>query len=139
MVYPAVPVSGVAPLLNELVATLPDVDGAVLLSPDGLVLGSSDDVDPGFADYLSAASAGLQSLGNAVGRQAGARAVHQVIVEMEYALLVVTPVGPVAILAVVLDGTPDFTTIGAQIAEFAERVGERLGPYASKPDMASAK
>jgi predicted regulator of Ras-like GTPase activity (Roadblock/LC7/MglB family) len=138
MRYPVAPVAGVDTLLNELVETLPDVDGAIVLSPDGLLLGMSDDVDKAFADYLSATSAGLQALADAVGRQTGARAVHQAIVEMEYALLVVTPVGPVAILAVVLDGTPDFATIGGTIAKFAERVGHRLGAYDDPPDLASA-
>jgi predicted regulator of Ras-like GTPase activity (Roadblock/LC7/MglB family) len=125
-------------LLNELVGTLPDVDGAIVLSTDGMLLGSSDGVDTAFADYLSAASAGLHALAAAVGRQSGAQRIHQAIVEMEHALLVVTPVGPVAILAVVLDGAPDFTTVGGQIAEFAERVGHSLGAYAEPPGLASA-
>jgi hypothetical protein len=49
---------------------------------------------------------------------------------MEYALLVVVPVDPLAVLAVIFNGAPDFTLLGGQIAEFAERVGDRLIPYA---------
>jgi predicted regulator of Ras-like GTPase activity (Roadblock/LC7/MglB family) len=138
MVHPVVPAVGVDALLDELVATLTAVDGAIVLSPDGLLLAASRDVDAAFADYLSAASAGLHALAAAAGRQAGACQVRQAVVEMEYALLVVTPVGPVAILAVMLDGAPDFTSVGGQISEFAERVGRRLGLPAPAPGLRSA-
>jgi predicted regulator of Ras-like GTPase activity (Roadblock/LC7/MglB family) len=136
MVYPVAPVAGVDELLDELVATLSDVDGALVLSPDGLLLGMSNGVDLTFASYLSAASAGLHSLAAAVGRHAGARLVHQAIVEMEHALLVVAPVGPVAILAVMLDGARDFTVVGGQIAEFAVRVERQLGAHPADGDAA---
>jgi predicted regulator of Ras-like GTPase activity (Roadblock/LC7/MglB family) len=128
MVQAVVEVTGVEALLEELVETLPDVDGAVVLSPDGLLMSATRDIDPTFADYLSAASAGLYALAGAAGRNSGAGAVHQAVVEMEHALLVVTPVGPLAILAVLLDGAPEFTALGGQIAEFARRVDERLDP-----------
>lgn len=133
-----VPAVGVDELMNELVATLPDVDGAIVLSPDGLLLSSSEGVDTEFADYLSAAAAGLYALAEAAGRHNDARVVRQAIVEMEHALLVVTPVGPVAILAVVLDGAPDFTAVGGQIAEFADRVGQLMGLYAPTAELAGA-
>lgn len=138
MVYPVVPAIGVDSLMDELVETLPDVDGAIVLSPDGLLLASSQGVDHEFAEYLSAASSGLHALAVAAGQQSGARTVHQAVVEMEHALLVITPVGPVAILAVVLDGAPDFTSVGGQIATFAERVGRRLGVPPPGAHLASA-
>lgn len=138
MVYPVVPAVGVDTLLDELVGTLPDVDGAIVLSPDGLLLASSLGVDTTLADYLSAASSGLHALAAAATRQAGAHTIHQTVVEMEYALLVITPVGPVALLAVILEGASDFTLVGGQIAEFAERVGRRLGVSPPSTDLASA-
>lgn len=138
MVFPVVPAVGVDTLMDELVGTLPDVDGAIVLSPDGLLLASSQGVDDAFAEYLSAASSGLHALATAAGRHAGATTIHQAVVEMEYALLVITPVGPVALLAVVLDGAPDFTSVGDQIAVFAERVGRRLGVPPPSSTLASA-
>lgn len=138
MVYPVAPATGVDSLLDELVDTLPDVDGAIVLSPDGLLLASSRGVDTTFADYLSAASAGLHALASEAGRNNEAREVHQTVIEMEYALLVIAPVGPIALLAVMMDGAPDFTSIGGQIATFAERVGRRLGVPPPSADLASA-
>jgi predicted regulator of Ras-like GTPase activity (Roadblock/LC7/MglB family) len=129
MVHAVVAAAGVEGLLDELVGTLPDVDAAVVLSPDGLLMSASHGVQVEFADHLSAVSAGLYALACAAGRHNGSREVHQAVVEMEYVLLVVTPVGPEAILAVVLDGAPDFTTVGGQIADFAERVNHRLVRY----------
>jgi predicted regulator of Ras-like GTPase activity (Roadblock/LC7/MglB family) len=139
MVQAVIAAAGVEALLDELVETLPDVDAAVVLSPDGLVVSVSYGVPTEFAAYLSAASAGLYALAGAVGRHNGSRAVHQAIVEMERVLLVVTPVGPRAILAVMLDGAPDFTTVGGQIADFAKRVNHRLvpGPPGAGPGSGS--
>jgi predicted regulator of Ras-like GTPase activity (Roadblock/LC7/MglB family) len=97
-----------------------------VLSPDGLLMSASRHVDSWFADHLAAASAGLFALAGAVGRNADGGTVHQAVIEMEYALMVVAPVDALAILAVVLDGAPDFTVVGDQIAEFARRVGEHL-------------
>jgi predicted regulator of Ras-like GTPase activity (Roadblock/LC7/MglB family) len=131
MTHAVAQAAGVAELLDELTAELPDAYGAVVLSTDGLIVAASGRLGRDYADYLAAASAGLNALVQAVGRHSGA-AVRQAVVEMEYALLVVAPVGPVAVLAVIFDGAPDFTTLGGRIAEVAERVGDRL--LAAPPD-----
>ena len=128
MVQAVVPAAGVEELLDELTGALPDVYGAVVLSTDGLVVAASGELGPDYAEYAAAAAAGLHGLVQAVGRHSAA-AVRQTVVEMEYALLVVLPVGPLAVLAVIFDGGPDFTALGGQLAEFAERVGDRLLPY----------
>ena len=138
MLHPVAPVAGVDVLLDELVAGLPDVDGAVVLSPDGHLLAASRDVDVAFADHLAAVSAGLYGLACSIGQFVDSTTVRQAIIEMEHALLVVAPIGPVAILAAVLDGAPDFASVGGQIADFAAIVGERLGVRASAVDLAGA-
>jgi len=121
-----VPALGVGDLLDELVGTLPEAGGAVVLSADGLVLDTSGAIDPLFAAHLSAVAAGLHAVATAAGRNSGAAEVRQTVVEMEYRLLVVMPVTRAVLLAVVFDAVSELASVRDRIAAFAMVMGRRL-------------
>ena len=80
-------------LLENLTKSVDGVRYAVVLSPDGLTLGRSPEVTPEVAEHLSALVAGLQSLARGAGQRFGYGEVSQTIVEMDAALLFITPAG----------------------------------------------
>ena len=80
-------------LLDNLVSSVLGVRIAVILSPDGLSLGRSPGLSEADADHLAALAADTQSLGMGVGAWSGYGDVSQTIIEMEAALLYITPAG----------------------------------------------
>src|SRR6266699_318678 len=72
-------------LLDDLVARVAQIEKAVILSRDGLAIGSSAGLAREDAEHLSAIAAGFQSLARGAGRQFGGGQARQTIVEMESA------------------------------------------------------
>ena len=58
-------------LLDDLVARVPDVDKAVILSRDGLAIAASSALTREDAEHLAAVAAGFQSLARGAGRHFG--------------------------------------------------------------------
>jgi predicted regulator of Ras-like GTPase activity (Roadblock/LC7/MglB family) len=94
-------------VLDDLVRRVPEARHAIMLSADGLLMAASEQLDRDTGENLSAVVAGLHALAVATGRQAGAGAVRQTIVEMESALLFVTASSRGGVLAVLLEGAAD--------------------------------
>jgi predicted regulator of Ras-like GTPase activity (Roadblock/LC7/MglB family) len=114
-------------LLDDLVARVPNLDKAVILSRDGLVIGASSGLSREDSEYLSAVAAGFQSLARGAGQHFGGGAVRQTVVEMELAFLFVTSAGEGSCLAVLAGAGVDAGLVAYEMAILVRRVGEHLG------------
>jgi predicted regulator of Ras-like GTPase activity (Roadblock/LC7/MglB family) len=122
-------------LLDDLVERVPTAQQAVVLSADGLLLGSSAAMDREDAEHLSAMAAGFQSLAKGASRHFDAGAVRQTVVEMDNAFLVVTAAGRGACLALLADAEADMGMVAYQMNLMVKRVGAAM---TSEPRMAGA-
>jgi predicted regulator of Ras-like GTPase activity (Roadblock/LC7/MglB family) len=113
-------------LLDDLISRVGAVRQAVILSTDGLVVGSSHGLNREDAEHLSAVAAGFQSLARGAGRHFGGGEVRQTIVEMEAAFLFVTAAGQGTCLAVLAASDADVGHIAYEMAMLVKRVGQHL-------------
>lgn len=113
-------------LINGLVERVPQVTRAVVLSGDGVLMGSSRGLDVADAEHLSALAAGLQSLAQGARRQFGGGRVRQTIIEMRDCYLFVTAAGQGASLAVLSSVDVDPGVVTYEMAVLVTRVGEHL-------------
>lgn len=113
-------------LLAHLTATVDGVMSAVILSPDGLPLGTSPGLTAGDAEHLSALAAGTSSLARGAGMKFGGGEVRQTIIEMDAALLFITPAGRGTSLALLAEATADAGQIAYQMSVLVKRVGQHM-------------
>ncbi|GAA0353625.1 roadblock/LC7 domain-containing protein [Actinoallomurus spadix] len=113
-------------LLDSLVTRVAQVRQAVVLSSDGLLVGSSAGLTREDAEHLSAVAASFQSLARSAGRQFGGGGVRQTIVEMDHAFLFVTAAGSGACLAVLAGSDADVGMIAYEMAMLVKRVGQHM-------------
>ncbi len=113
-------------LLDDLVARVAMVSKAVILSRDGLAIGSSAGMTREDSEYLCAAAAGFQSLARGTSQHFEAGAVRQTIVEMESAFLFVMAAGEGSCLAVLVTLGADVGLVAYEMALLVTRVGEHL-------------
>ncbi len=113
-------------LLDNLVSSVLGVRIAVILSPDGLSLGRSPGLSEADAGHLAALAAGAQSLARGVGVWSAYGDVSQTIVEMEAALLFITPAGRGTCLALLADSNADAGQIAYEMAVLVKRVGQHM-------------
>jgi predicted regulator of Ras-like GTPase activity (Roadblock/LC7/MglB family) len=113
-------------LLDTLVNGVPHVRQVVVLSSDGLLVGSSTGLSREDAEHLSAVAASFQSLARTAGRQFGGGTVRQTIIEMEHAFLFVTAAGHGACMAVLAGADADVGLIAYEMAMLVRRVGQHL-------------
>jgi predicted regulator of Ras-like GTPase activity (Roadblock/LC7/MglB family) len=113
-------------LLDNLASTVLGVRNAVILSPDGLLLGRSPGLTKADGDRLAALAAGAQSLATSVGDKFGCGDVNQTIVEMDAALLFITPPGQGTCLALLADADADAGQIAYEMAVLVKRVGQHM-------------
>lgn len=114
-------------LLNNLVAGVPEVRHAILLSQDGLTLAWSEGIARNDAEHLSAVASGLQSLSHGAARQFQGGQVRQTVIEMDNAFLFVTNAGAGARLAVLATDQVDAGIAAYEMAMIVQKVGEYLG------------
>ena len=113
-------------LLDDLVTRVAPVSQAVVLSSDGLLLGSSDGLSREDADHLAAVASGFQSLARGATRHFDGGNVRQTIIEMDNAFLFVTAAGEGACLAVLSLADSDVGVIAYEMAMLVTRVGKHL-------------
>lgn len=113
-------------LLANLSATVDGVRSAVILSPDGLALGSSPGLTEPDADHLAALAAGASSLARGAGMKFGCGEVQQAIIEMDSALLFITPAGRGTCLALLAEASADAGQIAYQMSVLVKRVGQHM-------------
>jgi predicted regulator of Ras-like GTPase activity (Roadblock/LC7/MglB family) len=125
-------------LLDDLVTRVTHIDKAVILSRDGLAIGSSAGLTREDAEYLSAVAAGFQSLARGAGQHFGGGAVRQSVIEMENAFLFVTAAGEGSCLAVLAGANVDAGLVAYEMTILVKRVGEHMG-VSPRPVSSSAE
>ena len=125
-------------LLQNLDARVDHVRQAVVLSADGLTLGSSEGLGADDADHLSALAAGVQSLARGASRRFRGGNVRQTVIEMDDALLFVTAAGQGACLAVLADGDADAGLVAYEMTVLVKRVGQHLAANSRVPGQQPA-
>jgi predicted regulator of Ras-like GTPase activity (Roadblock/LC7/MglB family) len=120
-------------LLDDLVTRVWQIKSAVVLSRDGLAVGSCASLSREDADHLAAVAAGLQSLARGVGQQFGGGPVRQTVIEMESAFLFVTAAAEGSCLAVLAGGGADVGLVAYEMAMLVKRVGNHLS-VRSRPE-----
>jgi predicted regulator of Ras-like GTPase activity (Roadblock/LC7/MglB family) len=115
-------------LLHGLTSTVAGVRTAVILSPDGLPLGRSAGLRDDEASQLAALAAGANGLARAASQRFGYGEISQTIIELDAALLFITPAGRGTCVALLADsdaGT-DPGQIAFEISELVKRLGQHM-------------
>ncbi|WP_067534480.1 roadblock/LC7 domain-containing protein [Nocardia crassostreae] len=120
-------------LLDELVNGLTAAQSAVLLSTDGLLLGSSAGQDRSEAEKFGAMASALHSLARSAGHHFKAGAVVQTVVELDQAVLFITAAGENACLALLAADTADMGLVAFEMNQTVQRVGTHLSVDPRRP------
>ncbi|MCM0676042.1 roadblock/LC7 domain-containing protein [Micromonospora phytophila] len=120
---------GLTDALTDLVDRVDGARFAVVLSPDGLLLGASPGVDDALARQLSGMVAGLEALGLAAARVCVGGALRQVVVQMWRSFLFVATIRSGAILAVRMGGDTEVGDMAYEVALFVARAERYLPVY----------
>jgi predicted regulator of Ras-like GTPase activity (Roadblock/LC7/MglB family) len=121
-------------LLDNLIGRVDHIRQAVILSRDGLTIGTSRDLSRDDAEHLSALAAGVQSLARGAARHFRGGGVRQTIIEMESALLFITAAGRGTCLAVLSSADADVGLIAYEMAMLVKRVGQHIASSPRSPD-----
>lgn len=113
-------------LLDDVVHRVVGAEGAIVLSADGLLIGSSTGMNKDDSDQLSAIASSLQSLAKGVSRRFSRGQVVQNMIEMERGYLFVLAAGQGACLALLADDTVSVSAIAYEMNRLVKRVGEYL-------------
>ncbi|MFF0428193.1 roadblock/LC7 domain-containing protein [Streptomyces sp. NPDC004520] len=113
-------------LLDDLVMRVREVRHTVVLSNDGLAVGSSSGLSREDAEHLAAIASGFHSLAKGAGRQFHTGGVRQTMVEMDDGFLFVAAAGDGSCLAVLSSVSADIGLIAYEMARLVKRVGEHL-------------
>jgi predicted regulator of Ras-like GTPase activity (Roadblock/LC7/MglB family) len=113
-------------LLDNLVSRVANVRQALLLSRDGLVVATSQNMSREEGDNLSALAAGVHSLARGVGQEVGGEEVRQTIIEMESAFLFVMAAGQGTCLAVLASAEANLGVMAYEMAMLVRRMGVHL-------------
>ncbi|MER7622097.1 roadblock/LC7 domain-containing protein [Streptomyces sp. NPDC126503] len=113
-------------LLDDLVTRVREVHHTVVLSGDGLAVGSSSGLSREDAEHLAAVASGFHSLAKGAGRHFHTGGVRQTMVEMDDGFLFVAAAGDGSCLAVLSSAGADIGLIAYEMARLVKRVGEHL-------------
>jgi predicted regulator of Ras-like GTPase activity (Roadblock/LC7/MglB family) len=113
-------------LLDDLVRRLAGSEKAVVLSGDGLPLGSSAELDREGAEHLAAMASAFSSLSRGVGTRFGKGGMLQTVVELEDGYLVVTEAGAGACLALLASSHADLGMVAYEMNVIVQQVGSAL-------------
>ncbi|MEV4761836.1 roadblock/LC7 domain-containing protein [Micromonospora chokoriensis] len=113
-------------LLNDLVSRVGQVEHAVVLSVDGLLVASSAGLVRDDGEHLAAIASSIQSLAKGAGTRFNGGTVRQTIVEMESSFLFVTAAGRGACLAALASENADVGLVAYEMAMLVSRAGKFL-------------
>ncbi|MFC8454949.1 roadblock/LC7 domain-containing protein [Kitasatospora sp. NPDC057223] len=113
-------------LLDELVSRVVQVRFAVMLSGDGLAIGTSAGLGREDGEHLAAVASGFHSLAKGAGRHFDGGEVRQTMVELEHGFLLVAAAGEGTCLAVFSTADADLGLVAYEMARLVRRVGEHL-------------
>lgn len=113
-------------LLDDLVARVPGIKKALILTRDGLTVGASATLSREDAERLSAVAAAFHSLARGAVRQLGGEEVRQVIVEMDAGFFFTTAAGEGSCLAVISSAKADVGEVAYETAMLIKRTNDHL-------------
>ena len=125
-------------LLDDLVGRLAGAERAVVLSADGLLIGRSRNTEQEDAEHLSAMASAFQSLARGVGNHFGKGQVHQTVVELDRAFLIVTAAGRGACLALLAADDADMAMVAYEMNVLVQQVGADLAAE-PRPEIATMR
>ncbi|MCX4514335.1 roadblock/LC7 domain-containing protein [Streptomyces sp. NBC_01619] len=114
-------------LLEELVTQVTEIRHAIVLSGDGLPVGTSKALSRDDGERFAAIASGFHSLAKGTGRHFRAGRVIQTLVELEEGFLFVVAAGDGSCLAVFSDADADVGLVAYEMARLVKRVGAHLG------------
>ncbi|MDX6328786.1 MAG: hypothetical protein QOI83_1169 [Streptomycetaceae bacterium] len=115
-------------LLDNLLDKTPGARHALVLSRDGLKLCHTSALTVDQADQLAAIASGIQSLSHGASMEFGdgTGGVRQAMTEFYGGILFIVEAGEGAHLAVIADEESDVGTIGHNMSELVEQIGDYL-------------
>jgi predicted regulator of Ras-like GTPase activity (Roadblock/LC7/MglB family) len=113
-------------VLDDLVRRVDGIRQAVVLSSDGLTLGSSHGLSREDAEHLAAVAAGMQSLARGAARRFEGGQPRQSIIHMDKAMLLVMAAAQGSCLAVISPADADHGLIAYEMAMLVKRLGQYL-------------
>ncbi|MFG2374372.1 roadblock/LC7 domain-containing protein [Streptomyces sp. NPDC048504] len=129
---------GLAWLLDNLIERIPETLHAIVLSEDGLLVGSSERLAQDDAEQLAAISSGVHSLALGTSRHFGGGRVQQTVIEMDDLFLFVTTAGGGARLAVLASSQVDVGNVGYEMTMVVRQVGQFLSAPPRFPEYSGA-
>jgi predicted regulator of Ras-like GTPase activity (Roadblock/LC7/MglB family) len=115
-------------LLSSFVDSTAEVEEAICVSSDGLLMAMSSELERSAADQLAAIVSGLRSLADGAARVTERGRLSQAIVEMSDGYLFVTAISGGSCLGVVAGPNCDLGAVGYGTTLLVERVGASLTP-----------
>jgi predicted regulator of Ras-like GTPase activity (Roadblock/LC7/MglB family) len=113
-------------LLDNLVSRVANVQQALVLSRDGLLVAKSQAMTREEGDHLSALAAGVHSLARGAGQQVEGGEVRQTIIEMDSAFLFVMTAGRGTCLAVLASASANLGVMAYEMTMLVRRMGTHL-------------
>ena len=120
-------------LLDNFVSQVGEIQKALILSRDGLVVAASQGLSREDGEHLSALAAGVQSLARGTGLRFKGGEVRQTIIEMEHAFLFVIAAGKGTCLAVLTSAEPNVGVIAYEMAMLVKRARPHLAALPRNP------
>jgi len=124
-------------LLDNLVSGVANIRQALVLSRDGLVGATSQNMSRE-VDHLSALTAGLHSLARGAAQQVTGGEVRQTIIEMDSAFLFVMAAGQGTCLTVLASADANLGVMGYEMAKLVRRMGVYLTAAPRQADHETA-
>jgi predicted regulator of Ras-like GTPase activity (Roadblock/LC7/MglB family) len=122
-------------VLDDLVRRVDGIRQAVVLSRDGLTVGSSRGLSREDAEHLAAIAAGVQSLARGAAARFDGGQPRQSIIHMDNAMLFVMAAAQGSCLAALSPAEADYGLIAYEMAMLVKRLGQYL---AANPRAAAA-
>ena len=113
-------------VLDDLVQRVDGIRQAVVLSRDGLMLGSSQGLSREDAEHLAAVAAGIHSLARGAALRFDGGQPRQSIIHMDKAMLFVMGAARGSCLAVLCPAEADHGLIAYEMAMLVKRLGQYL-------------
>jgi predicted regulator of Ras-like GTPase activity (Roadblock/LC7/MglB family) len=113
-------------VLDDLVRRVSGISQAVVLSRDGLTLGSSRGLSREDAEHMAAVAAGMQSLARGAALRFHGGEARQAIIQMDTALLFVMAAGQGSCLAALCPADADHGLVVYEMAMLVKRLGQYL-------------
>ncbi|MET8651370.1 roadblock/LC7 domain-containing protein [Nocardia aurea] len=113
-------------LLDDLVARMPDVRFAIVLSTDGMLLGRCTSMEQADAERFGAMASTLHGVARSAGAHFDVGGVCQTVVELDEAVLFITAAGENACLALLTVETANMGMVAYEMNQTVQRVGAHL-------------